>query len=949
MMTWSDLLLRLKAVCFHDRVEHDLDEELRAHIEMETARGVGEGLSPEDAARAARVAFGGAAQVAEQCRDERGITWIEDFAKDLFYATRQSLKQKGFFVIAALTLALGIGATTAVFSAVNGVLLRPLPYRNPERLVNVWSSIPSKGVPQMGFAWPDLEALAARNHSFESMAGYFFSDINIAGEPPLRVLGVSTDANLFPLLGTSAALGRTFVAAEQSFGKHYVVVLSDALWRSRFDARAGVIGETVRLNGKPHTIIGVMRPEFQFPSAAVQLWLPLSFAPKDDMATRDNHYISAIARLKPGMTVERASADTYAVALRLQREFPQNAGIEGLASDYFSSLIGNARRALLILLAAVVLVLLIACVNVANLFLARASARQREFSVRTALGASRSRLVRQLLTEAALLGSVGAGLGIAVSGVLVRLMGAFGPGEIPRLQNVDIDIRVLAFTAALTLMCVLLFGMAPVFGLSRNEIGEALKEGGRSLSIGRRTGRYRDALVIAEVTLALVLVIGAGLLLRSLVSLYQVDPGFRSEHVLTMSISLPETTYANSDKIERFYDELNRKLERIPGVKAAAASTALPIANVGGWGKNFTVEDHPASRTSDVPLIQYRQVTPHYLRALQIPLIEGRFFAEEEDARKPLVAVINESARRRFFPNEDPIGKRVFPGVPEYLIRDQLPASGYRMPRLTVIGVIGDVHHAGLREPPYPELFVSHLQGSVKDNQDSSSHMYLVIRTNSDPVAIVPAVRAMVQSLDPDVPVAEIATMDERLHGSVSTTTFQAFSFSAFAVLALSLAGIGIYGVMSYSVRLRMQEMGIRMALGAGARDVLTMMFRHGLQMGIAGVVLGAILASAVTRLMSNLLFGVKAVDALTFLVAAVMLLAVTAGASLIPSLRAARTDPWMCSGQSRRGCSAEANTWLCSRSQARLAVPIRKRGTSASQFSGLGVTQSEHSADAAR
>jgi predicted permease len=891
-MTLSDLLLRLKALAFHRRAERDLDEELRAHIEMETSRGVRSGLPPEEAVRASLVAFGGAAQIAEQCRDERGITWIEDFTKDFFYAFRQSLKQKGFFAVAGLTLALGIGATTAIFSAVNGVLLRPLPYPSPERLVNVWSSIPSKGISQMGFALPDLEAVAARNHSFESIAGYFFNDINIAGEPPQRVQGVSAAANLFPLLGASAALGRTFSSSEQSFGQHYVVVLSDTLWRSRFGARQDVVGETVRLSGTPYTIIGVMRPEFQFPSAATQLWLPLSFAPKDGMATRDNHFISAVARLKPGISVERASADTYAIAIRLQREFPENTSIEGLASDYFASVVGNARPALLILLAAVGLVLLIACVNVANLLLARASSRQREFSLRTALGASRSRLIRQLLTEAALLGSLGAGLGIAVSAGLIRLMRAFGPGEIPRLQNVDIDIRVLAFTAALTLVCVLLFGLAPVFGLSRIEIGEALKEGGRSLSTGARTGRYRDALVIAEVTLALVLVIGAGLLLRSLSSLHQVDPGFRSDHVLTMALSLPYGTYENSAKTERFYKELNRKLEQIPGVKAAAASTALPIANVGGWGKNFTVAEHPASRASDVPLIQYRQVTPHYLRALQIPLLQGRFFSEEDDSRRPLVAVINESARRRFFPNEDPIGKQVFPGVPESLIKEILPTPGFRMPRLTIIGVIGDVHHAGLREPPYPELFVSHLQGSAKDNQESSSHMYLVIRTSADPSGIVPAVRAAVQSLDPDVPVAEIATMDERLHGSLSTTTFQVFVFGAFAALALLLAAAGIYGVMSYAVRLRIHEMGIRMALGAGTPDVLKMVLRHGLQIGFAGVVLGTILAAALTRLMSTLLFGVRAVDAPTFLGAAAVLLAVTAGASFIPSLRAARADP---------------------------------------------------------
>lgn len=674
-MTGSDLLLRLKALFFHGRVESDLAEELRAHIEMETAKGIRAGLSPDEAHRAARISFGGAVHVAERCRDERGITWFEDFVKDLSYACRQCLRQKSFFVVAALTLALGIGATTAIFSAVNGVLLRPLPYRSPERVVNVWSSIPSKGIPQMGFALPDLEAVSARNHSFESVAGFFSGDVAIVGETPLRIQAIYADANLFSLLGANAALGRTFSKSEQSFGKHYVAVLSDSLWRNRFGARPGVIGETARLSGKVYTIIGVMRPSFQFPNPEVQLWLPLSFAPKDNWATRNNHYISAIARLKDGVSLQRASVDVLTIARNLQHEFAENVGIEGGTSDYVTSVVGDVRSPLLILLAAVGLVLLIACVNVANLFLARASARQREFSVRTALGAGRARLVRQLLTEAALLGSIGAGFGIALSAWLVRLMRIFGPGEISRLQDITIDMRVLVFTAALTLVCVLLFGLAPVIRLSRLEISGALKEGGRSLTTSRLTGRYRDLLAVAQVTFALVLVIGAGLLLRSLYSLRHVDPGFRAENVLTLSLALPDTTYpdSNSAKIERFFDDLNQKLERISGVKAAGASTSLPIANVGGWGKNFTVEERPAAQVSNVPLIQYRQVTPHYLRALQIPLIEGRFFTEEDDSSMPLVAVINESARRRYFPNEDPIGKLVYPGVPEPLVKELLP------------------------------------------------------------------------------------------------------------------------------------------------------------------------------------------------------------------------------------------------------------------------------------
>ncbi len=893
-MNWNDIRLRLKALVFHRRVEGDLGEELQIHIDLQIEQNIRRGMPQQEARRAALAAFGGAAQVAEECRDQRGVRWIEETGRDLRYAWRQLLKQKGFLSLAALTLALGIGATTAIFSAVDGVLLRPLPFRSPDRLLSVWCAEPAQGIPQMGFALPDLRVAAIRNHSFEAVAGYFFTDVNISGSTPEKVTGVSAAAGLFPLLGAYAALGRTFSASEESFGKHRVVVLSDALWRRRFGGAPGAIGEAVRLNGELYNIIGVMPPDFRFPNQAALLWMPMSFAPKDNMATRENHFIHAIARMKPGVSVAQSRADLQAIGRQLRSEFSENAGVVLDASDYLNSVVGDVRPALLVLLAAVAVVLLIACVNVANLLLSRASGRRRELSVRAALGASRGRLIRQLLSESMLLGALGACLGVGLGAWLVQLIRTLGPASIPRLQSIGMDVRVLLFTASVTLSSVLVFGLAPALDLARAQIGDALKEGGRSLSAGTATTRFRDALVVAEVTLSLVLVIGAGLLLKTLQRLRDVNPGFQPDHVLTMSVALPEATYPSSEpaKAARFYDDLIKRLQQIPGVQAAGASSAMPIADWGGWGKYLTVEERPASRLADVPLIQYREVTAHYQRALQIPLLAGRFFTDDDVAGQPLVAVINESARRRFFANENPIGKRIFPGPPEATIRSLLPSPDFRIPRLIIAGVIGDVRHSGLRSTPEPELFVPHLQGTVKDNETSSTRMFLMARTDGDPLRFVSAARAAVQSLDPDQPVADIATMRQRLDESLAPERFQLFLFGAFAGVALLLASVGIYGVMSYSVRLRLHEIGIRMALGARAADVVKIILRKGVQLGAAGIALGLVMAFGLTRFMSALLFGVRANDGLTFAGAVFVLLAVIAGASFVPAWRAARTDP---------------------------------------------------------
>ena len=891
-MTPTDLMLRLKSLVFHERAMRELDEELSEHLEMQTLRGMSDGLSREEAERAARRMFGNVTLVSEACREQRGIRWLEDFLQDASYGARQLVRDKGFTAIAVLTLALGIGANCAIFSAVEGVLLRPFPYSASDRLVSLDCAVPSKGILTMGFAIPDLRELTARSRSFESVAGYFFDDSILADGTPEHIQAVRADASLFPLLGVRAALGRTFTSVENTFGNHRVVLLSDALWQRRFGRRPGVIGETVRINGEPYRIVGVMGPEFRFPNEAVELWTPLSFAAGDNMATRNNHFVNAIGRLKPGVSVTQARAGAKTIAGALEREFNENTGVAMNVSDYLTSVVGDVRRPLLVLLSAAAVVLLIACVNLANLLLARASGRQREIAVRAALGAGRGRLIRQLVCESLLLGLAGAALGIALSVWLIHLIRLLGPEGIPRLQTISLNPEVLVFAFGATIASVLFFGLVPALHVARAQDGDALRDGGRTRSASVGANRFRNLLVTGEIALSLVLVVGAGLLIRTFELLNRVDPGIRTENVLSFAVALPSSTYHGPEPVAHFYSELIRRLALIPGVQAVGASTGLPIANRGGWGKFFSIEGRFASRLADVPLITYREVTPGYARTLGIPMREGRFFTDGDAASQPLVAVINETARRMYFPHESPVGKRAIPGPPEQIIANLLPRPDFRIPRLTIIGVIGDVRHAGLAQPPEPELYVPHAQGTVKDNEDSSANMFVMLKTSSDPAMFVPAVRAAMRSLDPDQPVADVATMDERLATSLAPQRFQLFLFGGFALLALALASVGIYGVMSYSVRMRTPELGVRIALGAQRGAVLKLIARHGLTLGLAGVAAGAVLAFALTRLMQSLLYGVQAHDALTFFGSALVLLLAIALACIVPSLRATRIDP---------------------------------------------------------
>ncbi|MBI3667063.1 MAG: ABC transporter permease, partial [Acidobacteria bacterium] len=790
-----------------------------------------------------------------------------------------------FTAVAVLALAVGIGANTAIFSVVNAVLLRPLPYHDSARLIRVWSSEPAKGIPRMGFAPPDFRDLRDQNQVFEGMAAYYFNAFNLAGTgSPERLRGTIVTPNLFSLLGVAPAEGRGFQPEEETFGRHRIVVLSHGLWQRRFASDPGILNQALQLNGAPYTVVGIMPPQFQFPTDQIELWAPMAFAPDDEMNTRDNHFVDAVARLKPGVALEQARANVDTIARRLEREHWENAGIGAVVESYQEALVGDARRALLILLGAVALVLLIACANVANLLLARAAAREREIAIRAALGAGRFRLLRQLLAESLLLAAIGGALGLLLAYWSLDGLVALGGSSLPRAQEVGIDGRILSFTLGLSLLTGLIFGLAPSLHATRSGLARSLKLPRHRLSASR-------LLVVSEISLALVLLVGAGLLIRSFHRLLRVNPGFQAEKVWTAQLTLPDSKYRQTRKSAAFIAQLLKEIEALPSVQAAGATTSLPLSSAGGWGKFISIEGRPpATSLEQVPVVQYRQVTPAYFSAMGIRLLKGRLFTERDNPDAAGAAIINSALARRFWPNEDPIGKRIWMGPPESLLIPLL-RPGQRFdpfPRLTIVGIVEDVKHDGLSQVAVPEVFHPHFQGG----EETATYLFLAVRTTADPLALSSAVRAKLSALDPELPLANVMTMEQRLSDSVSRPRSTMLLLGVFAALALTLASVGLYGVISYSVAQRTHEIGIRMALGARQADVLQLVLKQGIRLVAIGLAVGLAAALALSRLLSSLLFGVSAADPATFFVVSVLLTAIALLASYIPARRAARVDP---------------------------------------------------------
>ncbi len=787
--------------------------------------------------------------------------------QDLRYGARMLLKKPGFTLIAVITLALGIGANTTIFSFVNGILLRPLPYPEPERLTLLDETALKRGFTSFGVSFPNFVDWREQNRVFEGIAAYQGRGhaLTGAGEPE-QLQGAGVTHGLFEVLRIPPLLGRTFTADEDRPNQDAVVILSHALWQRRFGADPKIIGRTIVLSNRPRAIVGVMPSGFRFPQVS-EYWVPLAL--NTQMWTRNDHGLSAVGRLKDSVTLDQARAEMDVIARRIEEQHPiTNEGMGVNVTGMHESLSGDYREALLILLGVVGCVLLVACANVANLLLARASARQKEVAIRAALGASRFRIFRQLLTESLLLGA--AGLALAVWGLDLLL--AAIPIDLPFWMKFGLDPRVLGFTFGVSLLTGLVFGIVPALQAAKTGLNETLKEGGRSAA-GALRHRSRSLLVVAEVALSLVLLVGAGLMMRSFMRLQQVSPGLKPEGVLTLRVNLPGAKYREPGQRSDYFRRLMERVRTLPGVESVGAVSTLPLGG-GGWGRSLTVEGFPVLSVGQTPSIQHNVITPGYFHALGIPLLAGRDFTEA-DARDSLkVTIIDERLAREYWPNGGALGKRVRFGPPE----DNEPWH-------TVVGVAGAVRHERLEAETRKSVYLPHLQVPV-------GGLSLAVRASANPESLVGAVRGQVRELDPDLPVTGVMTMQQVVARSVWQPRLYTILFGVFAAVALLLAGVGIYGVMAYTVTQRTHEIGVRVALGARASDVLRMIIGQGMKLAFIGVALGLLAAVAMTRLMKTLLFGVSATDPLTFVVIPLLLATVALLACWIPARQATKVDP---------------------------------------------------------
>jgi putative ABC transport system permease protein len=796
--------------------------------------------------------------------------------QDVRYGVRMLFKHPGVTLVMVLTLALGIGASTAIFSVVNGVLLRPLPFGSPERIVGLRETLPDEG--SIPTAYRTYAEWRDRNTSFESIAGIVGWEPNLeGGDEPVRVAAVRVSSSYFGVMGMQPALGRTLLPEDDRPGGARVAVISDELWRQRFGGERNVVGQTMLLDGTAFTIVGVMPPALADASVGwSNVWAPLWL---DDQKERSNpgRYLKVNARLKPGVTVAQARTDLERIMGLLRQDFPETHGkpygVDIRPLEHFI-VPQSTRTALLILLGVVGCVLLIACFNVANLLLARAVTREREVGLRTALGASRGRLIRQLLTESVVLSALGAGCGLLLAYSGVRVLLALNPESIPRLENIGVDTAVLGFTLLITLLTSFAFGLAPAFAATKTDLTTVLKEGGRGGGAGLRNRRLRHLLVVSEVAVAVVLLIASGLLIRSYARVSDIKPGFSLDDVLTLEVRLPARRYREPEKRINFFRELTQRVQALPGVTAVSAAQSLPLR-----GPVITdpvlVEGQPDPPSGQEPFIRQNLITSDFFRAMGIPLVKGRAFTEQEVWATGGVVIVNEAFARRFFGEADPLGKRIRPSSDK--------------PWVTIVGVAANTVQDGFEGETLEETFYPYVNPA---SDPPLFFMSLAIRTGVEPKSLVGGVRGELRRLDPNLPVSQVMTTRMLADKAMSGRRLTLLLLGAFAGVALALAAIGIYGVMSYTVSLRTHEIGIRMSLGARARDVLWLILRHGLLLTLAGVVAGVVVALMLTRVMTSLLYGVSGTDPLTFAGVALVLMAVALLACYIPARRAMRVDP---------------------------------------------------------
>ncbi|MFP5261697.1 MAG: ABC transporter permease, partial [Blastocatellia bacterium] len=805
---------------------------------------------------------------------------------------RMMLKGRAVTAIALVALALGIGANTAIFSVVNAVLLRPLPYADPDRLVMLWATNPSLrlGIDNLPASAANYVEWRDQNHVFETVSALDAVNLDLTSEgEPEQIACARVSSSFFQLMNVSPEMGRVFSPEEDRPGHNNVVVMSDSLWRGRFGADPDIIGKPLTLGGKSYAVIGVLPAGFQFPGAAdlpaymnlparTDLWSPIAFTAEQE-ARRGDHNLAVMARLKPGVPLRAAQAEMSDLARRVEEQEPQAKGYGVNVVSLGEQSVRGVRPALLVMLIAVSFVLLVACANVANLLLARAASRRKEIAIRMALGASRGRIIRQMLAESMALSFAGGVAGTLLSLGGINLLQALSPANIPRLGGVNVDAYVLAFTLLVSLLTGVLFGLAPALQASRFNLNDSLKEGGHGSAGGPRRDRMRALLIVSEVELSLMLLLGAGLMVRSFTGLLRVDPGFDPENVLTIRLALPASRYPESGQQAAFFQQALSRLESLPGVQYAGAVSALPLSGA-EEASGFMVEGGPAVDSSEMPMSDRRRASANYFRAMGIRLINGRYFTEADNQSAPPVAIINESFARQFFPDQDPVGKRIKNGGPTST-----------RPWLTVVGVVQDVKHLALEADARPQVYLSYLQ-------NTSRSMAVVMRSSSGPAGLAAAARNAVWELDKQQTVTDVKTMRQYFWASIAQRRFNMVLLGVFAAVALILAAVGIYGVMSYSVTQREREIGIRMALGAKQTDVLKLVVRQGMIPAFVGVVAGAGGGLALTRLMSSLLFGVSATDAATFASVSLALTAVALAACYVPARRATKVDPMIALGR---------------------------------------------------
>ncbi|HWN11667.1 MAG TPA: ABC transporter permease [Pyrinomonadaceae bacterium] len=806
--------------------------------------------------------------------------------QDLRYGVRLLLKNPVVTAAAVITLALGIGANTAIFSVVNAVMLRPLPYRNPDRVVSLWENVPTHGqwrvTPANFLDWKQ------QNTVFENVAAFGAATMTLTGDgEPEQLLGTRASNGYFEVVGVQPMLGRSFVEEEYKPGKGQVVILAESFWQRRFGGDPNVINKDLTLNGASYNVVGVMPSSIYpvWPTTAgrisfneneQQFWTPMSFT-AEWAAVRTAHVLGVVARLKPDVTLEQAKAEMNTIGARLERDHAANKGEGIIVNSFMDEIVGTIRPALIILLGAVLLVLLIACANIAGLLLAQHAARSKEIAIRAALGAGRARLVRQFFLEGFLLSLLGTTAGIMLAqlgiGSILKLM----PADIPRLNQVHIDYRVLGFSLLLALFTTLIFGLVPAWNASKSDLHSTLEQGGRSSGPNSGRQKFRHSLVVLQVALAVLLVVGAGLLLKSFWRLSQVDPGFRKENLLSLNITLPRSGYADGPRINNFYNQLLERISNLPGVDAAAIAYDQPLQS--NWIDSFRVEGRAQDQASGAASASFIPASWDYFRTVGTGIVSGRSFTPQDDADHPGVVIVNEAFVRHYFPNEQALGQRLRLSAPARIWDNQ------RLISFEIVGIARDVKSAGLQAAADPAYYVPSTQAPLQD-------MTVLVRTKNDPTSLVPSLRSSVWAIDPKQPVSNITTMEKLVDESIAQPRLNMMLMGLFGILALLLAAVGIYGLLSYAVTQRTQEIGIRMALGAQVTDVLTMILKQGMTLSFVGIGLGLLGAFALTRLMRGLLFGVGPTDATTFILVSGVLIAVGLVACYLPARRAARVDP---------------------------------------------------------